>query len=292
MKGGKTPIHLWGRWCPSDFLEDETVKLVAARGDTVSLAVYFMALQASHRAGGDLPADREELAALLGMPRRVVERGLAIWLERGKLIEDGGRLFHRRVQVEVATELEFRESQADCGRKGGLARASRLAQVKPKASLPGASSEPQARRTPYALRLTPAPTNGECAEAVTRFNRAFGLAFNRRATLPPDKARIFAARMQAGYPLEFLVGLPIAVRALGLDKGRDVAPEFLLRDGSRSYTRNGETRQTFDWIGTLWQSADRLSLTPAHAEALAEVGALEWWRGRGVTVQATEAPEC
>ena len=127
---------------------------------------------------------------------------------------------------------------------------------------------------------------------VARFNRGFAQAFGRKATLPPDKVRVFAARATSGYPVDFLVGLPVAVRAAGLDKGRDVQPEFLLRDGSTSYSRNGERRQGFDWIGSLWQAADRLSLTPAQAEILGDLGVLDWWTARGATVQTPGGEEC
>jgi hypothetical protein len=130
------------------------------------------------------------------------------------------------------------------------------------------------------------------AAPIAAFNRAFALAFKRHATLPPDKATTFADRVEEGYPAEFLIGTPVAVRAAGLDQGRDVQPAFLLRNGSGSYTRNGETRKTFDWIGSLWQAADRLALTPAHAEMLREVGVLDWWLGRGATVQTLGGDEC
>jgi len=131
------------------------VKLCAARGDTTSLAVYTHVLQAGHRAGGDLPVDREELAAVLGMPRRIVERGLKLWLERGKLREEDGRLFNARVRLEVERELAFREAQVESGRKGGLVRSERLAQGKPSESLKAASSPPAP--APSAKRQTPAP---------------------------------------------------------------------------------------------------------------------------------------
>ena len=124
---------------------------------------------------------------------------------------------------------------------------------------------------------------------LAKFNRAFHATFERRASLPPDKARTFAARLAAGYPIEFLVGLPVAARAAGLAKDREFQPEFLLRDGSRTYSRNGETRQMFDWIGSLWQAADRLKFTPEQAELLREVGALDWWVTNGATLaQPTE----
>lgn len=121
---------------------------------------------------------------------------------------------------------------------------------------------------------------------LARFNRAFQATFGRRASLPPDKARVWAARLAAGYPVEFMVGLPVAAQAAGLTRDREVQPEFLLRDGSRSYSRNGETRQGFDWIGACWQQADRLKLTPAQADLLREVGAFDWWAGKGAKVAA------
>jgi hypothetical protein len=117
MKGGRTPIHLWRSFCPSDLLEDELVRLLAARGNVTALAVYLLFLPASHRAGGDLPSDRESLAALLGLPQGVLKRGLAPWLQAGKLVEEDGRIFHRRVRREVEAELDFREREAERKRK-------------------------------------------------------------------------------------------------------------------------------------------------------------------------------
>lgn len=159
-------------------------------------------------------------------------------------------------------------------------------------------AEPKGRR---AGASRPAKSAAEGAEMrrevdwsaeVARFDRAFALTFGRRCTLPPDKVGTFAARVLAGYPVEFLIGAPVAVRAAGLDKGREVQPEFLLRNGSGSYVRNGERRPTFDWLGAVWQAADRLTLVPAHAEVLREVGVLEWWVERGATIQAAGGDEC
>ena len=137
------------------------------------------------------------------------------------------------------------------------------------------------------------PSNGAgLTSDLAKFNQAFQATFSRRASLPPDKAGTFAARLAAGYPVEFLVGLPVAVSAAGLANGRDVQPEFLLRDGSRSYARNGETRQGFDWIGAAWQAADRLTLSAAQVELLRELGVIEWWTAKGAKVVAAEADEC
>ncbi len=119
MRNGRSPLHLWGRWSPADYLSDEVVRLCAARGDTASLAVYFHVLQASRQAGGDLPEGIEDLSAVLGMPRKVVERGLAIWIERGKLEVADGRLFHPRVRREVEHDLAFREAAVLSGTEGG-----------------------------------------------------------------------------------------------------------------------------------------------------------------------------
>ena len=133
----------------------------------------------------------------------------------------------------------------------------------------------------------------ESQMAIERFNVAFRRAFNRpRAALPPDKAGVFAERLASGYAVEFLVGCPVACRAAGLDNGRVVQPEYLLRNGSGRYTRGGETRQQFDWLGALWQSADRLKLTPPQAEILRGVEALDWWAAKGATVLTPERDEC
>jgi len=128
--------------------------------------------------------------------------------------------------------------------------------------------------------------------AIKRFNRAYALAFGRRASLPPDKARVFADRVGAGYPVEFLIGAPVAVRAAGLDRGRVVQPEYVLRDGTASYVRDGERRKVFDWLAAAWQAADTLKLTPPQADILREVGVLDWWTAKGATVQSPAADEC
>jgi hypothetical protein len=152
------------------------------------------------------------------------------------------------------------------------------------------NEQPPARPTKRTKKGGDMRPERDWSAEVAKFNRAFQVTFGRRASLPPDKGRVFGARLEAGFPIEFLVALPVAAAAAGLAKGRDIEPEYLLRDGSRSYTRNGEVRQGFDWLGTIWQAMDRLRLTSSQAELLRELGALEWWEGRGVkVVEAAEA---
>lgn len=116
MLNGKTPIHLQ-RWSPSDFQADEHVKLLKARRDWTTLTFYRQFLDWSFMAGGTLPADPEELAAVVEMPRKDVERALSFCL--GRLIQqEGDRLFQSRVRRDIAAELEFRQEQQQLGRKG------------------------------------------------------------------------------------------------------------------------------------------------------------------------------
>jgi hypothetical protein len=130
-------------------------------------------------------------------------------------------------------------------------------------------------------------------EDIARFETAFRRSFRRpRASLPPHKHAVFAERLKGGYPAEFLIGLPVAAVASGLSRGRDVQPEFLLRNGAGHYSRGGETRTTFDWLGAIWQSADKLTIGPDQAAILSDLGILEWWTTRGAAVHSTAADEC
>lgn len=160
MQGGRTPIHIQ-RWAPADYHADEHVRLLYARRDWRTLTFYRTFIDVAFMKGGDLPADPEALAASLMMPVHDVRTALAFCLDR-LVFEEEGRLLQKRVRREVVAELEFRESQSYSGRRGGLARASRRAQGKTKASLPESRSEPQARRTPApAPEPTPSPAPKE-----------------------------------------------------------------------------------------------------------------------------------
>lgn len=121
MKQGQRPIHIM-RWAPADFVNDPFVKLLAAKRDYRTLTVYQFVLWWCHIEGGDLPPDRAELAAVLGLPRTDVAKAVARCIKAGKLFEGDGRLFHRRVKREVEEELTFRSEQAELGKKGAYKR--------------------------------------------------------------------------------------------------------------------------------------------------------------------------
>jgi uncharacterized protein YdaU (DUF1376 family) len=153
MKGGRVPIHIM-RWAPQDYHADEHVKLLKARRDYRTLTFYRHFLDQSFASGGDLPADPEALAAVVEMPRRDVEHALAFCL--GRLIaQDGERLFQKRVRRDVATELEFREVQAEHGKKGGRPKKERQAFQNGKAEV--SESETPPSPTPRAFSPAPAP---------------------------------------------------------------------------------------------------------------------------------------
>ncbi len=118
MKGGRTPIHIM-RWAPADYVNDAFVRLLVAEEDFATLALYHLVLNWSHMEGGDLPSDPRQLAAILGMRPRRVEKSLARCVDAGKLHVENGRVFHERVVREVAEELEYRELQSERGRRGG-----------------------------------------------------------------------------------------------------------------------------------------------------------------------------
>ena len=148
MKNGKAPLHLWGRWCPADYLSDELVRLCAARGNVTALAVYFHVLQASRQAGGDLPGDIEGLAAVLGMPRKLVARGLSPWVTQGKLRIEAGRLFHPRVRREVEHDLAFRDAASISGKVGGQRSASERSKGTLEGTLKGTLKAPSSYPEP------------------------------------------------------------------------------------------------------------------------------------------------
>ena len=127
-------------------------------------------------------------------------------------------------------------------------------------------------------------TTPEVMEAVAKFNTVFQRATGRRASLAPDRARDFAQRVADGFPVEFLVGLPVgwvSTLAPDADRIRSTRPDFLLRNGSKAYRRGEETRPQFDWTGTIWGALDRVRLTSDQVETLRDVGVLDWWKSKG-----------
>ncbi len=120
--GQDYPLQLWRTWSPPDFLNDEIVRLAIARGDGTSIAVYALVLNASYWAGGTLPADIEQLAAVLGARKTWVERGLTLWLDSGKLQVEDGRIFHRRTRAEAQKDLALRRAASISGATGNRKR--------------------------------------------------------------------------------------------------------------------------------------------------------------------------
>ena len=142
---------------------------------------------------------------------------------------------------------------------------------------PSAAPSPTSKRSKRNARA-------ETPEHIARFDQVFRRATGRRASLSPGHYGTFAARLAAGHPAPFLVGLPvgwIATQAPDAERLRSVRPDFLLRDGSKSYRRGDETRPTFDWLGSIWGALDRVRLTREQAAILADAGVLEWWRSKG-----------
>lgn len=152
MRDGHAPIHIM-RWAPADYVNDPFVRKLYQKRDWRTLAFYSAFLFYSHMEGGDLPSDPEELAAVLLMPARDVASALSLCLSAGKLHEEHGRLFHKRVISEVIQELEFREKQREIGKRGGRPKR----KGKPKGSVLENLTPPAPTPTP-----TPAPI---CADA-------------------------------------------------------------------------------------------------------------------------------
>ena len=148
MKNGQPPIHIQ-RWAPADFQTDEHVRLLYARRDWRTLTFYRTFLDVAFMRGGDLPADPEALAASLSMPRADVVKALSFCVGR-LLREEEGRLYQGRVKREIARELEFRESQAEAGRKGGTM----AGKGRPLTINRGSPNPP----SPTPLPLSPAPS--------------------------------------------------------------------------------------------------------------------------------------
>lgn len=159
MKGGHKPIHIMRR-APADVVNDPVIKLQLARGDRDSVLFYLLFMDWSFIEGGDLPADPEALAAVMGFPEKLVRRVLPIWVEAGKLKIEDTCVFNPRVRAEVHDELIFREEQRQRGAEGGRASArkrsvKRTVDQAPDQTVEGASSPPAPSPAPAPA---PAPT--------------------------------------------------------------------------------------------------------------------------------------
>src|SRR5687767_13654607 len=82
MAKGDVPVYIM-RFAPSDYTNDPFVKRLYLRGDYRTAAFYPAFLFHSHQQGGDLPADPDDLAAVVLMRRRDVEASLKVCMEAG-----------------------------------------------------------------------------------------------------------------------------------------------------------------------------------------------------------------
>lgn len=268
VKNWKEFQHYRGRRPPwiklhRPLLDDFEFSALPVASQAIAIRVWLFA---SESADGSIPSDLKKLSYRFRMTEREVVAAVKPLIDNGFLdgyLDASDSLAGRK---QVTRPEESREERENNGND---------------------------RRETATLASTPLASATDQEKAIERFNVAFRRSFDRpKAALPPDKAPVFVARAVSGYAVEFLIGLPVAVRASGLDKGREVQPEFLLRNGSGQYTRGGETRKTFDWIGSLWQAADRLVLDEKQAQILKTVEVFDWWVAKGAIVTSPETAEC
>lgn len=110
------------RWVPADYVNDEFVRGLYLRRDYRTAAFYPVFLFYSHLKGGTLPSPIGHLASILLMPPRDVEHALKVCMDAGKIQEEGGRLFHKRVKDEVTEFEAYRRSASESGKRGAQAR--------------------------------------------------------------------------------------------------------------------------------------------------------------------------
>lgn len=161
MKAGQVPIHIM-RFAPTDYVNDSFVRRCYQKRDYRTAAFYPVFLFWCHMEGGDVPADPEEVSSRVLMPVRDVVHAIDVCKAAGKIQEEDGRLFHRRVKRDVEKELEFRRNQAELGKKGAQARINKVAQGKPEGSLsPRGLNPPSPAPAPAP---TPAPSSSSSGE--------------------------------------------------------------------------------------------------------------------------------
>lgn len=163
------PIHLM-RWAPADYVNDPAVKLALAQRDFVSSTFYPLFLFHAFIQGGTLPAEPVALGAILGMRPADVRRALAYWAEQGKVREEDGRLYHKRVKDDIQEELAYRETQAALGKLGGRPpKGSGSADVKGRVLNPESQPAPVPAPAPSPV---PAPAPDPTPAALASQDRA------------------------------------------------------------------------------------------------------------------------
>lgn len=91
-------------------------------GNPLIRVVYLEILFALQEAGGEISADPEVLADIVGLPQEDIEQCLGPLLKigasgRGGLIQDGGMLSNARVTEDLRERQEYRKLQSERGKK-------------------------------------------------------------------------------------------------------------------------------------------------------------------------------
>ncbi len=308
MKGGHRPIHIQ-RWCPADYVNDPAVRVALATHNLAATTFYPLFLFYSFLQGGRLPHDALTLSALFGMRLGDVRRALAYWQGAGKIHEEDGFLFHRRVQREVDDELRFRSQEADRKRK------ERSGQC-PADTGPDISGRPPESEAPAPLSVSPsvpspspvlpptttatavrppaarAAASSEAAETTRRMVSVFNAVFGRKLSALPSIEQKVAKRLKGGtWQAWQIVAAPLLVEAQNLEPRmrKALTPEILLRDGTHPRTTaDGRTCGATDWLERAYQRVDQTILSPRLAELAREADVLERLRAMGVALHVLD----
>lgn len=112
MASEKAPAF---QFYPKDFLSDKHVRVMSMEARGVYITLLAMAWL-----DGDLPADEESLAIMLGMPVKVFRK---VWPIISICFDEShGRLTQKRLEAERAKQAEFRKTASERGEKGAAAR--------------------------------------------------------------------------------------------------------------------------------------------------------------------------
>lgn len=209
MAPAKTHIM---RWAPQDYRTSRVRMRSAMTGDRDLRLVYFEALNALHEHGGRITSEPERLSDLLLLPVEVIARTLPVLLDLGTdcdggLVDNGdGTISNRRIVRDLAEELEFRQQQAEQGRRGGRAKAKarashRQAKAKPSPSDGQANGQPSVSPPAPA----PAPSNG--------VNQTTGaLPEQQPVAEEPQRPRVVVVNGLTGQPQGFVASAWIKTR--------------------------------------------------------------------------------